>query len=55
MCDSALTKNASNKSCSELNFLQISQWAHMSICPRSGARELVIIPVHYNISNMAIF
>ncbi len=29
-------------------------WAHMSISPRSGARGLITIPVHYNISNMAI-
>ncbi len=29
-----------NKSCSELNFVQKSQWAHMSINPRSGARGL---------------
>ncbi len=30
-------KNGSNKSCSELNFLQKSQWAHMSISFRCGA------------------
>ncbi len=31
-----ITKNTLNKSCSELNFLQKSWWAHMSISPRSG-------------------
>ncbi len=28
-----LLKNDSNKSCSELNFLQKSQWSHMSVSP----------------------
>ncbi len=31
-------KRISNKSCSELNFVKESQWAHMSIFPQSGAR-----------------
>ncbi len=31
-------KKFSNKSCSELNFVQKSQWAHMSISNRIGAR-----------------
>ncbi len=30
-------KSDSNKSCSALNWVQKSQWAHMSISPRSGA------------------
>ncbi len=30
-------KKVSSKSCSKLNFLQKSQWGHMSISPRSGA------------------
>ncbi len=33
-------KKASNKSCSELNFVQKSPWAHMSISHRSRAWEL---------------
>ncbi len=33
-----ISKNASNKSCWALNSLQISQWAHMSVSPLSGAR-----------------
>ncbi len=35
-----LWKNTSNKNCSQLNFLLISQWTHMSISPRSGVRGL---------------
>ncbi len=31
-------KKSFSKSCSELNFLQRSQWAHMCISPRGGAR-----------------
>ncbi len=31
-------KKASNKSCCELNFVQKTQWAHMSISHKSGAR-----------------
>ncbi len=34
------SKNALNKSCSQLNFVQESQWACMYISPRSGARSL---------------
>ncbi len=33
-------EKASNKSCSESNFVQKSQWAHMSISPTSGAERL---------------
>ncbi len=33
-------EKASNKSCSELNFVQNSPWAHMSISPQNGARAL---------------
>ncbi len=50
-----ISKNALNSNCSELKFLQKSQWAHMSISPLSGAREVISIPVHNNILNMAIF
>ncbi len=35
-----MKKKVSNKSCSELNFLQKSQWAHMSISSGSGTRVL---------------
>ncbi len=31
--------NASNKSCLKLNFLQKTQWMHVSISPMSGARR----------------
>ncbi len=38
-----LSKNVSNKNCSELNFLQKkkkeNQWPHISISPRSGTGE----------------
>ncbi len=34
-----ISKNYSNESCWELNFVQKSQWAHMSIFPRSRARS----------------
>ncbi len=37
---SVITKNLSNKNCSELNFLQKTHWTHISISPRSGARRL---------------
>ncbi len=33
-----ISKNASNKSCSKLSFLQKTLQAHMSISPKSGAR-----------------
>ncbi len=39
-----LWKNTSNKSCSQLNFLQISQWVNVSIAPRSEARKLQKLP-----------
>ncbi len=35
-----ISKKASNKSCSELNFIQKSLQAHTSISPQGGAREL---------------
>ncbi len=38
-------KSFLNKSCSELNFVQKSQWAHMSVFLSSGARELPKIAV----------
>ncbi len=41
-----ITKHASNKICWESHFLQKSQWAYVSISLRSGAWELVIIPIH---------
>ncbi len=50
-----ITKNTSNKIFSELNFLQKSHWAYVYISPWSETRGFVTIPVHYNISNMAIF
>ncbi len=33
-----ISKHALNKNCSELNFVQKTQWTHISIFPRSGAR-----------------
>ncbi len=39
----------------QYSYLQKSQWAHMSISSRSGTREFVTIPLHQNISIMAIF
>ncbi len=44
------TKNTSNKSCWELNFLQKTQWAHMSISSRR-ARSLQRLPCfkYYNV------
>ncbi len=33
-----ISKNASNGNCAELNFLQKTQWTHISISPRTGAR-----------------
>ncbi len=38
--NTVISKTASNKSYWELNFLQKTQWAHVSISPRSGARGL---------------
>ncbi len=44
-------KKASNKSCSELNFVQKSAQAHMSFSPWSGARGLErLIWLKYNIA-----
>ncbi len=34
-----ILKNTSNKSCTELNFLQETQWTHISIYSRSGAGD----------------
>ncbi len=44
-------KKASNKSCSELNFLQKSYQAHVSISLRSGIRGLQRLPClkHFNV------
>ncbi len=46
-----ISKNASNKSCIKLNFVQKSQWAHVSIsstCEARGLQRLAIfIPVQY--------
>ncbi len=39
-----ISKNCSNISCSELNFVQESQWAHMPIPLKSGARGLERLP-----------
>ncbi len=36
----SISKNASNKSCWALNFIQKNQWTHMSISLWSGDREL---------------
>ncbi len=47
------SKKASNRSCSELNFIQKSFRAHMSISPRSGAWGFSI-SVYYKISNVLI-
>ncbi len=38
--NNSLKKNDSNKSCSEFNFLQKTQWTHVSIFLWSGARVL---------------
>ncbi len=35
-----ILKNALNKNCSELNFLQKTQWTQISTSSRSGARGL---------------
>ncbi len=50
-----ITKIASNKTCPELNFLQKSQWVHMSTSPRSEPGGFVTITLYHNLSNMAIF
>ncbi len=34
------SKNSSNESWGELNFLQKTQWKHISVYPRSEGREL---------------
>ncbi len=45
------SKQCKRKSCSELNFLQKSPWAHMSISPRSRTRGLqrFVFSKYYNI------
>ncbi len=44
-------KKTSNKNCLELNFLQKTQWVHMSISSSSGARGLERLPFfkYYNV------
>ncbi len=42
-----ILKNAPHKSCSELNFLQNTQWTHVCISPSSGVRRLQRLP--YNV------
>ncbi len=46
-----ISKNASNKNCWELNFLQKTQQVHMSIFPRSRARGVGRLPYfkYYNV------
>ncbi len=46
-----IRKNALNKICWKLNFLQKTQWAHMSISCRSKARGLLRLPClkQYNV------
>ncbi len=39
-----IQKKVLNKSCSDFSFLQKTQWAHMSIFPRSGAMGLERLP-----------
>ncbi len=39
-----ISKNASNKNCSELNFLQKTQWKHISIFLGIGPRGLQRLP-----------
>ncbi len=39
------SKNASSESCSALNFLQKSQWAHVSISSKGGAGRLQKLPL----------
>ncbi len=48
------SRKASNKNCLELNFVQKSQWDHMSVSHRGGTRGFSIF-VHYKISNVLIF
>ncbi len=51
---SLISKTCSNKSCSELNFVQKSQRVHMSISVRSGARGLERLPSfkYYNVQKL---
>ncbi len=46
-----ISKNTSNKNCSELNFLQKSQWTHNTISLSSVAEGLQKLPFlkYYNI------
>ncbi len=50
-CKNIVSKNASNKNCLELNFLHKTQWNHMSLSSRSGARGLERLPwlKYYNV------
>ncbi len=51
-----ISKKASNKSCLELNFVQKSSWAHISISPRSGDRGLQrsVCLKSYNVQKLEI-
>ncbi len=40
-----ISKNASNKSCPKLNFLQVTHWMYISISSRNGARLLQIFAI----------
>ncbi len=55
-CQNHLLYNASYKSCWALNFLQTSQWAHVSISSRNRARRLqrLIYFKYYNILKQKI-
>ncbi len=46
-----VSKNNSNKSCGQLNFLQKTQWDTLVYLPQSGVRELHMLPYlkYYNI------
>ncbi len=52
-----LCKKGSSKSFLELNSLQKSHWAHMSVSPRNGARQLerLIWLKYYNVQKQIIF
>ncbi len=39
-----ISKNASNKNYSELNFIQKTQWTHISFGPRSGSTDTKHLP-----------
>ncbi len=46
-----ISNNASNKSCWKLNFLEKTQWAHMSMSPRSGTRG----STDWHVSNIIMY